>query len=182
MLLGDRIRLREIEREDLPNFVKWFNDPEVRRYLLFSNPMSMAKEKDWFESYLKGEDLILGIECQQNGKWTLIGNVGIHRTNWQHSFTNLGIVIGEKEFWGRGLGTDAIRTIVVHIFNELNLNRVALEVFDFNSRAIKCYEKAGFVHEGIMRQAQFTNGVYCDIHMMAILREDFIRKNNFPAG
>lgn len=84
-----------------------------------------------------------------------------------------GIVIGEKEYWNRGYGSDALRTLLRFAFEELNLHRVFLHVFDFNERAIRCYEKVGFRHEGRLRQARFTEGRYVDELVMAVLREEW---------
>jgi RimJ/RimL family protein N-acetyltransferase len=87
-------------------------------------------------------------------------------------------VLGEKAYWGQGFGTDATRTALAFAFGELNLHRVELEVFDFNPRAMRCYEKAGFRYEGIRRQAFFRNGRYHDIHLMAILDSEFVGSGN----
>ena len=174
MLYGKRVRLRGIEREDIPTFVRWFNDPEVRQYLLMYEPMSKAKEERWFESYLERKgDFLFAIEALIEGQWLHIGNVGLHQVDWKNRTGVFGIVLGEKQYWGQGYGTDAARLMLCFAFRELNLHRVELEVFDFNLRAVRCYEKAGFRREGTRRQALFRDGAYHDIHLMAILQEEF---------
>jgi len=179
MIYGKLVRLRAIEREDIPTFVRWFNDPEVRQYLLMYEPMSKAKEERWFESYLeRRDDLLLAIEARVGDEWLHIGNVGLHKIDWKNRTAVLGIVLGEKAYWGQGFGTDATRTALAFAFGELNLHRVELEVFDFNPRAMRCYEKAGFRHEGIRRQAFFRNGRYHDAHLMAILDGEFVALGN----
>jgi RimJ/RimL family protein N-acetyltransferase len=175
MLYGKLIRLRGIEREDIPNFVRWFNDPEVRRYLLVSEPMSKAKEERWFEAQLEARDqFIFAVEALVDEKWVHIGNVGLLRVDWKNRTASLGIALGEKDLWGRGYGTDATRTMLRFAFEELGLHRVELDVFEFNSRAIRCYEKVGFRREGTRRQALFRQGRYHDVHLMAILGEEFL--------
>lgn len=175
MLYGERVRLRGIEREDIPTFVRWFNDPEVRSYLLMYEPMSKAKEERWFESHLeKMNEFLYAIEAPVEGNWVHIGNIGLHQVDWKNRTAIFGIVLGEKSLWGQGYGTDATRTMLRFAFCELNLHRVELEVFDFNPRAVRCYEKAGFRHEGVRRQAHFRNGRYHDVHRMAVLREEFM--------
>lgn len=174
MLIGDRVRLRGIEREDLPTFVRWFNDPEVRQYLLMYEPMSKAKEERWFEEMLERKnDLVFAIEAQIGEQWVHIGNVGLHRIDWKNRTAILGIALGEKAYWGQGFGTDATRTMLRFAFEELNLHRVELEVFDFNPRAMRSYEKAGFRHEGTRRQALFRQGRYHDVHVMSILQSEY---------
>ncbi len=170
MLFGESVRLRAIEREDIPTFVRWFNDPEVRRYLLMYEPLSKAREERWFEAHLdKQNEFIFAIEVRTEEGWVHIGNIGLHRVDWKNRNATLGIALGEKAYWGRGYGTDAVRTALRFAFQELNLHRVELEVVADNLRAIRCYEKAGFVREGTRREAIFRDGRYHDAHVMAVL-------------
>ncbi len=171
MIRGQRTRLRAIEREDLPTFVRWLNDPEVRQYLAMYMPMSMAEEERWFERQLEDPDSrIFAIETEDGGH---IGNIGLHSIDWKNRKALLGIVIGEKECWGQGYGSDAIRTLLGFAFGEMNLHRVFLTVYDYNERAIRCYEKSGFQHEGRLREARFSDSRYHDELMMGILQKEF---------
>lgn len=177
MIYGERVRLRAIERSDIPTFVRWFNDPEVRRYLLAYAPLSVAQEEQWFEDMLqrihRQEDFLFAVEARVGDEWVHIGNVGLRRMDWKNRCAVFGIALGEKAYWGQGYGTDATRTMLRFAFEELNLHRVELEVWGENARAIRCYEKAGFRHEGTRRQAIFSEGQYHDAHQMSILREEF---------
>lgn len=174
MIYEEDIRLRTVEREDIPTFVRWFNDPEVRRYLLMFEPMSKAKEERWFEAKLaKENDFLYGIEVPAGDGWQLIGNLGLEAVDWVNSNCVFGIVIGEQEFWGKGYGTKATRAALRFAFHTLNLHRVELSVYDFNPRARRAYEKAGFRLEGTRREALFREGLYHDIHLMAALRSEF---------
>ncbi len=173
MIYGEKVRLRGIEREDIPTFVRWFNDPEVRQYLLMYEPMSKVKEEKWFESGLeRRNDFLYAVEARVDGQWVHIGNVGLHNVDWKNRTAIFGIVLGEKEYWGQGFGTDATRTMLKFAFREANLHRVELEVFDDNPRAMRCYEKAGFVREGTRRQNLFRDGQYHDAHIMGILADE----------
>jgi diamine N-acetyltransferase len=174
MIYGDRVRLRAIEREDIPTFVRWFNDPEIRDYLLMYRPMGMASEERWFESLAdRTDDFAFAVEALIGEQWVHIGNVGLHNMDWKNSHCTFGIALGEKQYWSQGYGTKAAKTILRYAFNELNLHRVELEVFAYNKRAIRCYEKAGFRHEGTRRQSRFHDGQYHDALRMGILREEF---------
>ncbi len=175
MIYGQRVRLRAIEREDISTFLRWFNDPEVRQYLLMYQPMSRAWEERWFEGRLdRQDDYLLGIEVAEGDGWRLIGNVGLHKVDWKNRHAVLGIALGEKAYWGQGYGTDAVRTMLRFAFAELNLHRVELEVFDYNPRAEACYVKAGFRREGTRRQALYRDGRYHDEHLMSILKDEFM--------
>ncbi|MBC7224941.1 MAG: GNAT family N-acetyltransferase [Anaerolineae bacterium] len=173
MIYGTKVRLRAVERSDLPTFVRWFNDPEVRQYLIMYLPMSLAQEERWFERLLQGTDYIFVIEAHVEGQWLPIGNCGLSEIDWKNRRAVLGIVIGEKAFWGQGFGTDAVRTLLRFAFHELGLHRVSLDVYDFNPRAMRCYEKAGLRREGTKREALFRGGRFHDVHLMAILHHEF---------
>ena len=174
MILGKRVRLRPIERDDLPRFVEWFGDPEVRRHLMVYLPFSLAQEERWFENLLgrleRQEDLVLAIETADG---VHIGNIGLHAIDWKNRHAEVGITIGEKAYWDQGYGTDAIRTLLGVAFGEMNLHRVFLRVDADNARGIRCYEKVGFQQEGTSREAVFKEGTYHDQHVMSILQPEF---------
>lgn len=174
MIPGEKVRLRPIERDDLPRFVEWFGDPEVRRHLALYLPFSLAQEERWFEGLLerleRQETVTLAIETTDGMH---IGNIGLHNINWKDRNAELGVVIGEKGYWDQGYGGDAIRTMLKLAFGEMNLHRVFLRVDADNNRGIRCYEKAGFQQEGTFRDAVFKTGTYYDQHVMSILRSEF---------
>jgi len=195
MIIGERIRFRGVERGDIPKFVDWLNDPEVRHGILIHNPISQADEENWFEGMLKRppDEHVFGIEVhlEDEGtglpsvkagestqaasveKWRLIGTYAFNDIDWHNRSAEFGIMIGEKSYWNRGYGTEAVRLLARHGFNTLNLNRIFLHVFGNNPRAIHAYEKAGFIHEGRERQAQYMNGKYIDVLVMSLLKEEF---------
>lgn len=175
MIYGDRVRLRHVEREDLPLFVIWLNDPEVRHGLALRYPLSMAEEENWFETMLKSpiEERPLVIEVKQGEEWQMIGNSGFHNLDWRSSNAELGIFIGDKSFWDQGYGTEVMGMLLKHGFSTMNLYRISLRVFEDNPRAIRSYEKAGFVHEGRLRQAEYHDGRYHDVLFMSVLRPEW---------
>ncbi len=175
MILGERIRLRAIEKEDLPLFVGWLNDPEVRHGLSLYLPLSHAEEELWFEGLLKRapEERALMIEIDDQGAWLPVGNIGLFGIDWRVRSAEVGIVIGDKSHWNQGYGTETMRLALKHGFETLNLNRIFLRVYEENPRAIHAYEKAGYVYEGCMRQAHYKYGTYSDVHFMSVLREEW---------
>jgi diamine N-acetyltransferase len=175
MIYGERIRLRHVEREDLPKFVDWLNDPEVRHGLAMYLPLSSAEEENWFAELLKrpGDEQPLVIEVRGEAGWAMIGNSGFFRFDWRNRNAELGIMIGDKTYWNQGYGTEAVRLLLRHGFTTLNLHRVFLRVFENNPRAIRAYEKAGFVHEGRMRQAEYHDGQYWDVLLMSVLSPEW---------
>jgi diamine N-acetyltransferase len=171
---GKQVRLRPIERTDLPRFVSWFNDPEVRQHLTVYLPFALAQEERWFENLLRRleeqHEVLLAIETHDG---VHIGNIGLHAINWKDRHAEAGIVIGEKAYWDQGYGSDAMRTLLGIAFRQMNLHRVYLHVDADNARGIRCYEKAGFRLEGTLREAVFRDGVYHDQYVMSILASEY---------
>lgn len=178
MIYGERIRFRAVERDDLRWFVAWFNDPEVRTGLQVHLPMSMTQEEIWFENMVKRspETHPMVIEVDDPDGWIPIGNIGIDQHNTNAHSAEFGIFIGNKTYWNKGYGTEATELMLKHCFETLNLNRVSLQVYENNPGAIRCYEKAGFVHEGRLRQAVFREGKYLDVFVMSVIKNDWQNK------
>jgi len=175
LICGERIRLRAIEREDLSLFVRLLNDPEVSAGLLHYLPFSLADEEQWFLEMQKRpmDEHPLVIEVRQGDDWLPVGDCGFFKIDWRCRVGEVGILIGEKHLWNQGYGTEAMLLLLRHGFNTLNLNRIALDVYENNPRAIRSYEKAGFVNEGRKRQAMYKDGKYIDVLQMSVLREEW---------
>jgi RimJ/RimL family protein N-acetyltransferase len=102
-----------------------------------------------------------------------IGNTNLFNVQPENRCAELGIMIGEKSCWSRGYGTDALRTLLRFGFEEMNLHRIALNVYAFNERGIACYRKVGFIEEGRMRERIYTEGAYHDLIWMSVLRREW---------
>jgi RimJ/RimL family protein N-acetyltransferase len=174
MLKGDRVRLVHPRKEYISQFQKWMTDPEITQYLTIFRPITREMEEDWYNAMIKRENIFLFsiIILNDENNEILIGNCDID-VDWKNRVGNCGIVIGEKEYHSKGLGTEAMILLVDYGFGSLNLNRIELEAHDFNSRALKSYAKVGFKKEGIRRHAVYINGEYHDSVMLSILRDEW---------
>jgi diamine N-acetyltransferase len=188
MIYGKRIRFRAIEQSDLESFLKWINDPDLMPFIGVYLPFGSADEQDWYEKMHNRphDERNMAIETQlqppeqvrppgldaETG-WKLIGSWGFFNLDWRNRSTEFGIMIGDKAYWNHGYGTEAVRLLAQHGFNTLNLNRIYLRVLENNHRAIRAYEKAGFIHEGRQRQAEFKDGKYLDLLVMSMLRSEY---------
>jgi RimJ/RimL family protein N-acetyltransferase len=175
MLNGKLVCLVPYKKEYIPMFLKWANDLEIANYLTIYFPTTLEQIEEEYNKAIRDPNRISFsiITCspdQHEGK--LIGNVGAE-INWKERIATIGIIIGEKDFLGKGYGTDATITLLEYLFKNLNMMRVELSTFDFNIRAQKCYHKVGFVDEGIKRKAKYMNGNYHDVIFMGILRNDW---------
>ena len=184
MLTGKHMRLRAMRKTDLPYFVRWLNDPEVRRNLKIFQPMSMEQEERWYADILNRpvEEQPLSIEVNEEDGWTFIGNIGLLEINHHDRSAEVGISIGEKSYWNRGYGTEAMRLMVNHGFMNLNLNRIYLRVYATNPRAVRSYEKVGYTMEGNLREARYLDGEYVDVYVMSILKSEWNMSRNGEKG
>ncbi|MCA1568733.1 MAG: GNAT family N-acetyltransferase [Chloroflexi bacterium] len=174
IIRGEQVFLRAAERDDLPLFVRWFNDADVLRNLAMHAPMSDASEAAWFDRMLaaQGTTDYHFVICRLSDARP-IGTIGLHGLDLRNGSAEFGIAIGEKTEWSKGQGTDALRAICDFGFGELRLERISLTVYAGNERARRAYEKAGFVHEGTLRRAHFARGSHHDAHVMSLLRDEW---------
>jgi RimJ/RimL family protein N-acetyltransferase len=175
---GELVRLAAVDPESLAEaFSRWSRDSEYLRLLDSSaaRPFSAKENKEWLEKQLENDphDLYMFvIKTLRDDR--LIGEVSLDGVAWHHGDAFVGISIGERESWNKGYGTDAMRVILRYAFHELNLHRVTLNVFAYNHRAIRSYEKVGFQFEGRQREALHRDGRRWDILYMGILRSEWI--------
>jgi diamine N-acetyltransferase len=172
MIKGKRLTLRAIEREDLPRYVAWINDPEVTCHLLTYPPLNLEDETEWYENQRK-DDTSLHLAIVVTDESLHIGSVSLMNLNRQDQNAELGILIGDKTRWGQGYGREAIQSLVHYGFTELNLHRIYLRVDASHAAGIRCYQNCGFVEEGRLRQAVFHHGYFEDHLIMSVLRSEY---------
>ena len=135
-------------------------------------PNSAESMQDYYQhTATSRSEMVLAIVLKENDRH--IGNIGLHNIHQIFRSAEIGILIGEKDVWGQGYGTDAIRLLTYHAFNRLNLNRLASGAVSKNIGSIRAFEKAGFSREGVSRQAYFCQGQYEDCINMGLLRSEW---------
>lgn len=175
---GKLVRLSAMDAEEISKaFARWHRDSEFKRLLDSGAPRlhSQKASQKWLEKELE--------EVGVNQHWfsirtladdKLLGDIDLFVHDWSARDAFVGLGIGEREFWGRGYGTDVMNVMLRYAFTEVNLRRVTLTVFEYNPRAIRSYEKAGFRHEGRMRGFLNKEGKRWDMLFMGILREEWM--------
>lgn len=174
MYSGQLVKLRAYKEDDIEKAVEFINDEEVKK-LMDSNipfPMTKWQEEEWVRSRKANTDFTydFAIEDLKTGKY--IGGCSINECDVKNRTCVVGIMIGEKEYWGKGYGSDALKVLIKFIFEEVNMNKIKLNVFSFNNRAIACYKKVGFKEEGILKKEIYRNGRYHDEIIMAMFKDD----------
>jgi RimJ/RimL family protein N-acetyltransferase len=171
---GERLYLRPLEETDLDCCMRWINDSDILQFLGSKRPMGRAQEIQWLADQYKRDDrLNLAIVLRDGDRH--IGNCGFNSIDLGNRNAHFGILIGEKDVWSQGYGSEAAKLIVEFGFNQLALHRIELFVYSFNERARKAYEKVGFVLEGTKRESYFRNGQFHDAHVMSILESEWRR-------
>jgi RimJ/RimL family protein N-acetyltransferase len=181
LLHGTLVRLTAEEPPvHAQEYALWNRDSEFMR-LLDAEPAYPPSVKKLTELIQKDQEkdpppyYLFAIRTLVDDK--LVGYIGLDGDAFPHGELFVGIAIGEREAWGKGYGTDAMKVILRYAFQELNLRRVSLDTFEYNPRAIRSYEKAGFVNEGRARKYLCREGQRWDLLFMGILREEWLGKD-----
>ena len=182
VLTGKFVRLSAYDPEEMSKaFTRWARNSEYAR-LLNSSPFRMLSAKSnlkWMEEEvgeLSPASYFFSIRTLAEDK--LIGELGLDVVNWSGRDAFVGLGIGEPEYWSKGYGTDIMNVLLRFAFMEINLRRVTLTVFEYNPRAIRSYEKAGFRHEGQLRALLNREGRRWNEYFMGILREEWLELDN----
>lgn len=174
LIRGEKVYLGPLQQEHVSHFAEWFADLDFLG-LLGTGPlrqMTLQDEQDWFERQSKNErEYNFAVLTCADDK--LIGSTGLHAIHWRNRRAEFGIAIGDKAHWGKGYGTAAARLVLNYGFWELNLHRIDLQVYAFNQRAIRSYEKLGFVHEVTRRELIYRDGQFHNVHIMSLLHHEW---------
>lgn len=172
-LAGSKIYLRSLDRPDLAAMAEWLNDNEVTRLLfmgLWPSNLELLTAQ-WERDRQSSEEVTFAVcDAKTNA---FVGTTGLYRIQWVMRTAEFRVFLGDKTAWNRGIGTECATLMACYGFEKLNLNKVWLGVNSENIGGVRAYEKAGFVHEGILRQEQYRNFRYYDAIRMSMLRSEY---------
>jgi len=174
MLKGEKVILRAMRREDLPRLLQFNNDVEVELAGGGDPPMPQSLDRleaEFNQQVSSGGRDGASFAIEADGQ--LIGSCGLFNFDSTAHTCELGIGIGDKVYWGKGYGREAINLLVEYAFHYRNFHKVWLRVLGNNARAIKAYQAVGFTEEGRLRQHVWINGTYDDLVHMGILRSEW---------
>jgi len=180
-MAGSLVYLRPLERADLnERYLGWLNDPEVTKYLeTGAFPTTMADLEKFYASVTGSPSEVI-FAVVDRGTDEHIGNVKLGPINWVHRRSMFGIMIGDKRFWGKGVGEEVTRLMVEYGFQRLNLHRIGLVVFEEHESALRCYQNVGFKLEGKLREQMFQDGKYKNHLWMGLLRSEYKPAHTSP--
>jgi len=173
-LVGDKIYLRQIEGKDLnENYQSWFNDSEICMFNSHHRfPNYKENMQEYYNKIIKSKNnLILAIVDKDSDKH--IGNISLQNIDYINRSAELAIIIGDKDYWGKGIGKSACKLIINHGYSSLNLNRIFCGTSSENKAMQKLAETIGFKKEGVSRQAIYKSSNYNDVINYGLIRYEY---------
>lgn len=158
---GNLVFLEPLSSDEKKQIDIWNKDPEVSKY----------REVWDFEETAESKSISFGIHDKISSK--LIGDIGISSVDLKNKHAEIGMTIGDKNYWNKGYGTDLVKTILKFCFEKLGLDKVYLDVWEENERAIGCYSKCGFKKDGVLREHVFRDGKYHNKWIMSVLKKEW---------
>lgn len=173
VLSGSKVFLRPGADSDIYYLMRWYNDDELNRLAGWTNiRVTPDKLKQNIVRSFGYDPMNLIIDDNEG---TPIGTIQLYGFSEQDKSCMLGIRIGDRKYWGKGYGEDAVKTLLEYAFMKIDIYRVALKVYEYNERAVKCYLKCGFRNEGRTRQSAYIDGKFHDEIIMGVLKSDYIK-------
>ncbi len=178
-LESERLYFREIRLTDVnEKYCRWMNDPDVIAYLESRfYPNTPESLKNYVSGRINDPNSVFWAIVVKKGEQH-IGNIKIGPINWIHRLADVGVIIGERAFWGKGYGTEAIKLASRYAFTILNLNKLTAGMYSCNISSLSAFKKANFTEEGIRKNNRFFNGKYVDEILLGITSSDYISRND----
>lgn len=183
MLKTERLYLKDHTSDNLKKLYNWFNDEELAYY--DDDEPFEPKDLDTIEKFLNNRLIKCGLKDDKD-----IIHLGIHKKEGEligycmiayidkfNKKCKLGMILGEKKEWGKGYGKEVIKSLLNYCFNELEMNRVGVEIYAINERSIKIFERFGFKKEGTLRKSVLKNNKYVDEYIYGLLKSEWENYN-----
>jgi RimJ/RimL family protein N-acetyltransferase len=167
---GETISLEPAQPADLPTFVRWFADTEVTRYLLVRFPPSQSQEEEWYAATARSTSTV---HWKMVAEGRTVGVTGIHDIDWLNRHAITGLIIGERDAWGRGYASEAVRLRTAYAFDDLGLERLETQSFADNLPMHRVLEKAGYRTIGRRQRFYWRGGRWHDSLLFELLREEW---------
>jgi RimJ/RimL family protein N-acetyltransferase len=171
-IIGERITLRSIERDDLPHVRRWLDDPELRRQIGARSPLSEAESVEWFER-ISADPARAWYVIVVDEDERVVGEAGLLRMDPEWRTTDMTVIVGEPDARGQGYGREAAELVLDFAFQYMGFHRVAIGVVGFHDGALRFWERLGFKREGLQREGYLLEGRFHDFVMMSILDEEW---------
>ena len=171
MLIGKHVSLFAVEKEDLQHFRDWRNNPDFRKYFREYRELNLAQQEKWFEEKVVKDNTTLMFSIKRNDDNELLGCCGFVYINWVHRHADLSLYIGWEDAYidDKGYAEESCRLLLDYGFNELCLNKVWTEIYEFDDKKKTLYDKCGFHQDGLLRQNYWYDGKWWDSRILSVL-------------
>ena len=172
-IAGEKIDLIPFNIEHKELYVKWVNDIEIRKNVGYRFPTSSEGSNMLFTYPSNDARKLAHFEIWHKIDKKPIGTVALFDIEWQNRLATIGYFIGDKSYWGQGIGTETLKLITTYGFNELNLHKIKAGVFSSNIASRRCFEKANYILEGTLMKEEYIDGKYRDICQYAMFKDQW---------
>ena len=170
---GDKIDLIPLNREHWNLYVQWINDEEIRKHVGFIYPTTTEEGEKMFRSQPPGTRSVVHFEIWHKKDNLPLGIISLFKIDWENRLGYIGFYIGNKSYWGQGIGTESLNLITNYGFTELNLRKICAEVYSPNLASIKCFEKIKFLIDATLTKEEYINGEYVDVIRYAMFKDEW---------
>ena len=172
------VSLTALERKDLPQLMQWRNIPEYRKHFREYRELNMFQQETWFQDKVIKDNDTLMFAIRQNKNQALIGCCGLVYIDWIHRHADLSLYIGYDDLYVDNIGfcEESCRLLLGYGFEELGLNKVWTEIYEFDKKKDDLYTKIGFKKDGVLRQNYFFKNKWWDSKILSILQNEFLKK------
>ena len=175
VIQGRLVRLRPPKPDDASTMLTWFEDMEVRRFLLRRHPPSVDEEKEWLDKMARSPDDVVWV-IEHEGQ--MVGTTGIHTIDWRNGFGTTGTIIGDKSAWGKGAGRELMQLRARYAFTQLPLRKLKSAYVQGNEASARAQAAAGYREVGRHRLDVFVDGQWRDHILTEVMREDWLKANS----
>lgn len=175
MIKGRKVYLTTIEEEDLEQLRQWRNLPEYRKHFREYREISSTMQKWWFEHKVNGDNTTIMFAIRQLDTDELIGCCGLCYINWIHRHSDLSLYIGKDQAYidAEGIAEESCKLLFEYGFNELGLNKIWTEIYEFDTKKYELYKKFNFQQDGRLRKQYFYDGRWWDSYLLSLLRDEY---------
>ena len=178
MLKGKKVGLTAVEKEDLKQLRDWRNDPEFKKHFREYRELNMIMQDKWFKEKVADDKTTMMFSIRRLSDGKLLGCCGFVYINWVHRHADLSLYIGWNKAYidEKGYAEEACKLLFDYGFNELNLHKIWTEIYEFDTKKKKLYDKFGFNQDGLLRENYFYDGKWWDSRILSLLAIEFNRK------
>ncbi len=175
MIKGDKVYLTTIEEDDLEQLRQWRNLPQYRKHFREYREISKTMQDKWFKNIVNNDNNTIMFSIRDNETDELLGCCGLCYINWVHRYADLSLYIGKDNCYidDEGIAEESCRLLFNYAFNEISLNKIWTEIYEFDEKKLSLYDKLNFNKDGFLREQYFYDGKWWNSYMLSLLSKEY---------